>query len=191
MILIFWYFWLYTSSPSISLYIILLILPYSLLHVFNNFLSWIKKYLHLVSSKHLTHPLAFGRIIQNGLILSSSLYPTKFLKPFLPYETLLEITILPIFSSLISIGYLNLWNAFFLISISPKIDFSTYLLYYTIHKNKVIFYVMIFFIFFMMFFIFFQFLFILLIFYICFFQIVSLYPFLLYILSIFIWNLFL
>ena len=41
--------------------------------------------MYLVSSKHLTYPVILGSIIHNGLILSSSWQPIKYLKPFLPY----------------------------------------------------------------------------------------------------------
>ena len=47
--------------------------------------------MHLASlSKRFRYRLIFGYVIRNGLTFSSSLYPIKYVKPFLPKETLLR-----------------------------------------------------------------------------------------------------
>ena len=75
----------------------------------------------------------FGRNIHKGLNFLASLYPMKYLNPFLLKETLLDIAILLISIFFIEIGYLCWWNFCFLISVSPtSIFFFSFL--YTLSK---------------------------------------------------------
>ena len=67
-----------------------------------------KKDMYLVPSKHLTFQIIFVSIIHNGSMFSSPFYPMKFLKPFLPYETLSNVNIFLTSISFISTGYLDL-----------------------------------------------------------------------------------
>ena len=76
-----------------SFFIRLLTLFHILFYAFNNSLYLIKKFICLVSSKYLAYPLIFGSFIHNGLALLSYLWPIKYLKSFLPNETLLDINI--------------------------------------------------------------------------------------------------
>ena len=54
---------------------------------------------------------------------------------FLPYEHFLDVFILPMFTSFISVGYLNLWNALLLTSIPPNVIY--FVMWYTILYMKI------------------------------------------------------
>ena len=71
----------------------------------------------------------FGRNIHKGLNFLASLYPMKYLNPFLLKETLLDIAILLISIFFIEIGYLCWWNFCFLISVSPTSIFFFIFIY--------------------------------------------------------------
>ena len=72
--------------------------------------------IHLLSLKYLTYLLIWGIFMHNGTGKTSVsfIYPMKNLnEPFLPYESLLDNTILLISTLSVLIGLLVLWNAFF------------------------------------------------------------------------------
>ena len=72
--------------------------------------------MHLLSLKYLTYLLIWGIFMHNGTGKTSVsfIYPMKNLnEPFLPYESLLDNTILLISTLSVLIGLLVLWNAFF------------------------------------------------------------------------------
>ena len=84
---------------------LLLTLSQISLHFYSNSLFFIEKDIDLVSSKSLLYALIFGSITHNGLTFLTSLYPIKYLKPFLPKENLLDITLSLISTSFTEIGF--------------------------------------------------------------------------------------
>ena len=84
------------------------------INFFSILLSFIKKDIYLVPSKSLLYALTFGSIIRKGTFCSeSSLFSTKYLKFFLSKETLVDTTILPMFTSCIKMWLLCWWNLYF------------------------------------------------------------------------------
>ena len=72
--------------------------------------------IHLLSLKYLTYLLIWGIFMHNGTGKTSVsfIYPMKNLnEPFLPYESLLDNTILLISTLSVLTSLLFLWNAFF------------------------------------------------------------------------------
>ena len=77
------------------------------INFFSILLSFIKKDIYLVPSKSLLYALTFESIIHKGTFCSeSSLFSTKYLKFFLSKETLVDTTILPMFTSCIKMWLL-------------------------------------------------------------------------------------
>ena len=76
------------------------------LYFSSNSSFFIKKDIYLVSSKSLLYALIFGSITHKDLAFLPSSYPIKYLKSFLPKGTLLDTTILSMFTSYIKIGFL-------------------------------------------------------------------------------------
>ena len=79
-----------------------------------------------------------------GLTFSSTLYPIKYLKPFLQYEILSNIHIFLMSTLFVSIGYQGLSNVLFFTTISSKFKIAL-LIFYTIQKKFLIHFFYIFF----------------------------------------------
>ena len=95
-----------------------------------NSLSFVKKDIHLVSSKFLPNALILGSIIEKSISFPLSFwYPIKHLKPILPKGNLQDTTILSMSTSYIEIRFLCWWNVWSSISVSPNFIISKPVLY--------------------------------------------------------------
>ena len=120
----FWYFIIVKICCFfiIRFYLIMLLTFFQIsLNFSKKISSFIKKDIHLISSKSLLYALIFGRNMHKGLICLASLQPIKYLKSSLPKEILLDTTVLLIYILSIEIGLLYWWNLY--ISISALSNF--------------------------------------------------------------------
>ena len=102
-----------------NFFIELLILSYTVLYLFCNSLSFPYQFFLIIIifffhffinslSKYLAYPFILGSFMHNDLINSMVLYPIKYLNaPFVPYESLLDNSILSISTLSMSIEFLS------------------------------------------------------------------------------------